>query len=126
MGPMLVTSLATFVFDKRGTGRSDGEYTQDFSLLASDVIAASTLSASFPSYWLFAGEDASQPTEASVANLERLARAGKPVRYKIDPDTSHGIMVYEQGEGRQRNFLAYHPDYYSDLINWLKEQVVSH
>jgi uncharacterized protein len=79
-----------------------------------------------PSYWLFAGEDASQPTEASVVNLEKLASAGKPIGYKIYPDTSHGIVVFEQGEGRQRNFLAYHPDYYSDLINWLKEQAVSH
>lgn len=32
--------IATFVFDKRGTGRSDGEYTQDFDTLAADVAAA--------------------------------------------------------------------------------------
>jgi pimeloyl-ACP methyl ester carboxylesterase len=32
--------VAAFVFDKRGTGRSEGEYTQDFDLLAGDAIAA--------------------------------------------------------------------------------------
>jgi dienelactone hydrolase len=32
--------VAAFVYDKRGTGSSGGNYTQDFSLLADDVVAA--------------------------------------------------------------------------------------
>jgi uncharacterized protein len=32
--------IATFVYDKRGTGKSGGKYTQDYSLLADDVVAA--------------------------------------------------------------------------------------
>lgn len=32
--------IASFVYDKRGTGRSDGAYTQDFHVLAGDAIAA--------------------------------------------------------------------------------------
>jgi dienelactone hydrolase len=32
--------LATLIFDKRGTGKSEGTYTQDFSALADDVNAA--------------------------------------------------------------------------------------
>lgn len=32
--------IASFVFDKRGAGRSDGEYTQDFHVLADDAVAA--------------------------------------------------------------------------------------
>ncbi len=32
--------VAVFVYDKRGTGGSDGEYTQDFHVLAGDAIAA--------------------------------------------------------------------------------------
>lgn len=32
--------FATLVFDKRGTGASDGEYTQNFRVLAGDVLAA--------------------------------------------------------------------------------------
>jgi uncharacterized protein len=32
--------IATLVFDKRGTGESEGEYTQNFHLLARDVLAA--------------------------------------------------------------------------------------
>jgi uncharacterized protein len=32
--------VGAFVYDKRGTGRSGGRYTQDFSLLADDAVAA--------------------------------------------------------------------------------------
>jgi hypothetical protein len=32
--------VGVFVYDKRGTGHSDGRYTQDFSLLADDAVAA--------------------------------------------------------------------------------------
>jgi hypothetical protein len=32
--------LAVFVFDKRGTGKSGGSYSQDFNLLADDAVAA--------------------------------------------------------------------------------------
>jgi pimeloyl-ACP methyl ester carboxylesterase len=32
--------VGAFVFDKRGTGASGGDYTQDYSLLADDVVAA--------------------------------------------------------------------------------------
>jgi len=32
--------VAVFVYDKRGTGGSDGEYTQDFHALAADAVAA--------------------------------------------------------------------------------------
>jgi hypothetical protein len=32
--------VAAFVYDKRGTGASGGEYTQDFDLLADDAVAA--------------------------------------------------------------------------------------
>jgi hypothetical protein len=32
--------VAAFVYDKRGTGHSDGEYTQDFDLLSDDAVAA--------------------------------------------------------------------------------------
>jgi pimeloyl-ACP methyl ester carboxylesterase len=41
--PYLLTAqgVSTLVFDKRGTGRSQGVYTQDFAALADDVVAAS-------------------------------------------------------------------------------------
>jgi hypothetical protein len=32
--------IGAFVFDKRGTGASKGEYTQDFDILADDIVAA--------------------------------------------------------------------------------------
>jgi len=34
--------IGVFVYDKRGTGQSEGQYTQDFSLLADDAVAALT------------------------------------------------------------------------------------
>lgn len=37
---MAAQGLAVFVYDKRGTGKSEGEYTQNFELLASDAAAA--------------------------------------------------------------------------------------
>ncbi|MEO1224639.1 MAG: CocE/NonD family hydrolase [Pseudomonadota bacterium] len=36
---LAANNIATFVFDKRGTGLSGGDYTQDFDLLATDVAA---------------------------------------------------------------------------------------
>ena len=33
-------NVGAFVYDKRGTGRSDGKYTQDFDTLADDAVAA--------------------------------------------------------------------------------------
>jgi uncharacterized protein len=35
-----VEGIAAFVYDKRGTGKSGGAYSQDFSLLAGDAVAA--------------------------------------------------------------------------------------
>ena len=49
-----------------------------------------------PSHWLFAGEDASMPTRASVMKLEDLAENGKPVSYKVYPGTSHGMVIFQQ------------------------------
>jgi pimeloyl-ACP methyl ester carboxylesterase len=37
---MAAQGIATFVYDKRGTGESEGEYTQNFELLADDAAAA--------------------------------------------------------------------------------------
>jgi pimeloyl-ACP methyl ester carboxylesterase len=78
-----------------------------------------------PGYWVFAGEDASVPTPGSIENLEQLIEEGKPFAYKVYPDTSHGIVVFSQREGRQRDFVAYHPDYYSDMIRWLQTRAAA-
>jgi pimeloyl-ACP methyl ester carboxylesterase len=37
---MVGRGVSAFVFDKRGTGKSKGEYTQNFPLLADDLVAA--------------------------------------------------------------------------------------
>jgi pimeloyl-ACP methyl ester carboxylesterase len=79
-----------------------------------------------PSLWLFAAEDSSMPSAASVANLQQLATQGAPIEYRVYPETEHGIYLFEAGQGRQRNFIAYHPDYYDDMIGWLKAMAASH
>lgn len=38
---MVGRGISVFVYDKRGTGRSGGQYTQNFPLLADDLVAAS-------------------------------------------------------------------------------------
>jgi pimeloyl-ACP methyl ester carboxylesterase len=38
---LLARGVSVFVYDKRGTGLSEGEYTQNFPLLAKDLVAAS-------------------------------------------------------------------------------------
>ena len=40
--------IATLTFDKRGTGRSGGDYTMDFDVLAEDIVAAAEFLASRP------------------------------------------------------------------------------
>ncbi|MEH6582470.1 MAG: alpha/beta hydrolase [Halioglobus sp.] len=78
-----------------------------------------------PSYWLFAGEDASMPTEASIKNLKALSDSGLPMAYKVYPDTSHGIVKFEPGRGRERPFISYQPGYFDDMIRWLQEQATT-
>lgn len=39
---MVGRGVSVFVYDKRGTGASEGTYTQNFNLLADDLVAAST------------------------------------------------------------------------------------
>lgn len=39
---LLARGVSVFVFDKRGTGLSEGQYTQNFPLLSRDLVAAST------------------------------------------------------------------------------------
>jgi len=86
--------------------------------------AATLAQLNIPSHWLYAAEDSSMPTLGSVKKLTQLAEAGKPVTYKIYPDTMHGIVLFDQGPGRERHFISYHPDYFTDMIEWLKGEAV--
>ena len=75
-----------------------------------------------PSYWLFAGEDSSMPTPGSVAQLSRLAAQGQPIKYKVYPETEHGLVQFKTLSSRGRQAVSYHPEYFDDMIGWLKEE----
>lgn len=74
-----------------------------------------------PSYWLFAGEDSSMPTPGSVDQLSRLAAQGQPIKYKVYPETEHGLVQFKTLSSRDRQAVSYHPEYFDDMIGWLKE-----
>ncbi len=74
-----------------------------------------------PSYWLFAGEDSSMPTPGSIDQLSRLAAQGQPIEYKVYPETEHGLVQFKSLGSRDRQAVSYHPDYFDDMIGWLKE-----
>ena len=74
-----------------------------------------------PSYWLFAGEDSSMPTPGSIDQLSRLAAKGQPIEYKIYPKTEHGLVQFKSLSSRDRQATSYHPEYFEDMIGWLKE-----
>jgi predicted peptidase len=74
-----------------------------------------------PSHWMFAADDSSMPSPDSVVRLSRLASQGLPISYKVYPDTERGMVMY-RGQGRERQAVSYHPDYFNDMIDWLRKQ----
>lgn len=75
-----------------------------------------------PSLWIFGGEDSSMPTDWSVVELERLQAAGRPIEILVYPDAEHGILRFEEGEGGERRYLGYEPEYLMTMVRWLRER----
>lgn len=75
-----------------------------------------------PSLWIFGGEDSSMPTAWSVAELERLQEAGRPIEIVVYPEAEHGILRFEEGEDGERRYLGYEPDYLRTMVRWLREK----
>ena len=75
-----------------------------------------------PSLWIFGGEDSSMPTAWSVAELERLQAAGRPIEVLVYPEAEHGILRFEEGEGGERRYLGYEPEYLMTMVRWLRER----
>jgi pimeloyl-ACP methyl ester carboxylesterase len=44
-----------------------------------------------PTLWLFGADDRSIPVRDSVANLEGLAKSGKPYQWKVYPGLGHQL-----------------------------------
>lgn len=87
--------IATFVYDKRGTGRSDGRYTADFSALADDALAALAAArehlpdAGIPSGFL---------GESQGGWIAPLAAARAPVDFVV---VSYGLAIAPLDEDRE-------------------------
>lgn len=75
-----------------------------------------------PSLWIFGGEDSSMPTGWSVAELERLQAAGRPIEILVYPEAEHGILRFEEGEDGERRYLGYEPEYLMTMVRWLRAQ----
>lgn len=75
-----------------------------------------------PSFWIFAGQDSSAPTQWSVDELRKLQTAGKPIEYFIYPDAEHGIQRFEQKPDGERVRLGYEPGYFPQQIAWFRKQ----
>jgi dienelactone hydrolase len=74
-----------------------------------------------PMLWLLAAEDIEAPPGPTVAVLERLRGAGKPVEVVVFPGTDHGIREFVAGPGG-RTTTRYAPGYFKAVVDWLKRQ----
>ena len=75
-----------------------------------------------PQHWILAGEDSSTPTPESVAVLEELRAAGKPIDIRIFADTEHGIVTFDQDESGKRTSTGYAKTYVDETLAWLKDK----
>jgi dienelactone hydrolase len=95
--------FAALVFDKRGTGKSEGEYVQNFSVLADDVRAAVR--------WLRA-QPTIQPTQIHLAGFSQGGWIAPLAAFRDDGIRSlvigYGPMVPVTGEDRWGYVYALH------------------
>ena len=75
-----------------------------------------------PSLWIFGGEDSSMPSGDSIAILEGLRDAGRPIEIEVFPDAEHGILLFEGEDPFDRRYLGYAPGYLDLQVRWLREQ----
>jgi hypothetical protein len=74
-----------------------------------------------PMLWVLGGKDISAPNEDTIAELERLRAAGKPIDLKIYPDADHGILEFEEKDG-ERVYTHYSPGYFELESEWVRKQ----
>ncbi len=92
--------ISVFVYDKRGTGRSNGDYTQNFQWLAADAIAASRearriAAGRYGRFGLFGGSQGGwvAPLAANAANAEFLVIGFGLVLSPLEEDAE---QVYDE------------------------------
>lgn len=74
-----------------------------------------------PMLWVLGGKDIEAPNEVTIAELERLRAAGKPIDLEIYPDADHGIVEFEEKAG-ERVYTRYSPGYFELESEWVREQ----
>ena len=74
-----------------------------------------------PSLWIFGGRDSSMPTGWSIAELETLIEAGRPIEIEVFPEAEHGILLFEENGG-DREYLGYAPGYLEMQVEWVLRQ----
>lgn len=74
-----------------------------------------------PMLWVLGGKDHEAPNEVTIAELERLRAAGKPIDFKIYPDADHGIVEFEEKDGA-RVYTRYAPGYFALESAWVRKQ----
>jgi dienelactone hydrolase len=74
-----------------------------------------------PMLWVLGGKDIEAPNEVTIAELERLRAAGKPIDLKIYPDADHGIVEFEEKDG-ERAYTRYSPGYFALESEWVRRQ----
>jgi pimeloyl-ACP methyl ester carboxylesterase len=74
-----------------------------------------------PMLWVLGGKDTSAPNEITIAELERLRAAGKPIDLKIYPTADHGIVEFEEKDG-ERVYTHYSPGYFELENAWVREK----
>ncbi len=74
-----------------------------------------------PMLWVLGGKDIEAPNEITVAELERLRAAGKPIDLEIFPNADHGIVEFEEKDG-ERVYTRYSPGYFELESKWVREK----
>lgn len=75
-----------------------------------------------PMLWVLGGNDLEAPNEVTIAELQRLKAAGKPIDLEIFPTADHGILEFEEKNG-ERVYTRYSPGYFELETEWVRKQV---
>ena len=74
-----------------------------------------------PMLWVLGGNDLEAPNEVTIAELQRLKAAGKPIDFEIFPTADHGILEFEEKNG-ERVYTRYSPGYFELETEWVRKQ----
>jgi uncharacterized protein len=76
-----------------------------------------------PLLWVLAGEDREAPIERTRAELEKLAKAGKPISLFVFPQTDHGMVEFSTHADGSRTVTRITDGYLRLLADWIKGDV---